>query len=80
VKSKYDDNQNLLFLGQRDPREIITFTFSIWANQGDSLPAEILPLLFKRSFEYGVILGLEEVDQSDPTTIVKSLTASVVCV
>ncbi|XP_065890266.1 uncharacterized protein [Dysidea avara] len=62
---------------QRDPREIIAFTFSILANQSDSLPAEILPSLFKRSFQYGVILGLEEEDHSDPSTIIKSLTASV---
>ena len=65
-------------LGQRDPREVIAFTFSILANQSDFLPAEILPSLFKRSFEYGVILGLEEEDHSDSTIIINSLTASVV--
>jgi len=69
-----------IILGQRDPREIITFTFSILSNQSDSLPAEILPALFKRSYLYGVVLGLEEEDHSDPSAIINSLTASVVCV
>ena len=67
------------FLGHRDAREVITFTFSILSNQSDSIPSEILPSVFTRCFQYAVILGIEETVKDDPSSIVSSLTASVVC-
>jgi len=66
-------------LGQREPREIVTFTFSILSNQSDSLPSEILPSLFTQCFQYGIVLGIEEEVDDDPSAIVASLATSVVC-
>lgn len=68
-----------LFLGQRDPREIISFTFSILSNQSDCVQSEVLPSLFTRCFQYAMILGVEEDVTEDPSSIVTSLTNSVVC-
>ena len=65
-------------LGQRDPREIINFTFSILSNQSDCIPSEILPSLFTRCYQYAMILGVEEEVKDDPTSVVASLTDSVV--
>ena len=69
----------IFLLGQRDPREIINFTFSILSNQSDCIPSEILPSLFTRCYQYAMILGLEEEVKDDPTSVVVALTDSVVC-
>lgn len=67
-----------VILGQQDPREIITFTFSILSNQSDCIPSEILPSLFKRCFQYAVMLGVEDEVNDNPSSIVASLTDSAV--
>lgn len=61
---------------QRDPREIVTFTFSILSNQSDCIPLEILPSLFKRCFQYAVMLGVGDEVNDDPSSSVASLTDS----
>ena len=69
----------IFLLGQRDPREIINFTFSILSNQSDCIPSEILPSLLTRCYQYAMILGVEGEVKDDPTSVVAALTDSAVC-